>query len=333
MPWIEVTTSTQDIAYDLEGYASLTRTFKVWGSVAPQTFLADPTVVLNSSGVGMPQYGSVFATTNGPSPVVPADANSVVAPLRLYEYTLQPDSPPGPDIFVAVAHYTNDPTRVPIGQHFHAQQLSTLVPIPFVRTVTVITGGGVATGGSISYLESVVQMPMAMQRISQTVSLLRSKIGVVQQSIAQHANELHNLPTIAGGGVYSRFDGADIRMRGVQWIDVTYNWTWEQGVVELARDFALTVVDEEGDVVTGVLSAIYPPQIVPLYNAFVGPAGPPFVLPPFHTIEMHWTTPVQGGEPVPVWQYTLPYPVRSDLGGNTSWRALPGSNLFVWGTP
>lgn len=333
MAWVETATSRQDISYTNEGYLSFTRTFKVW-DISTDTFWGDPSAIGNDPNAPtayLPAVGSVFVSVNGPNPLIPksGDGAGVSTNAQLTHYSLSPISPV---IYTAIAHYSNDPAIVPLGQSFRAQQLSTLAPMPFVRTVDTITGGAATTDGAVSYIESVVQVPMACQRISQSVSLRRPQIKDVQQAIAVHANELHTLPVISGGNAYSRFDGADIHMRGAQWIDVTYNWTWEQGVVEFAPNNKQTVVDDQGHVVS-VTTAIYPPQISPLYAQFVGPGGSQkYILPPYHTVEMFLIQPSEGVFD-PVWQYRLPYRVVPDLGSNNlGWAALPGSKSFIWGT-
>ena len=336
MPFVELTTSQQEAAYDADGYQHITRTFKVWG-VNPVTFFstirdiphrdANATPPNNSR---LPDYGDVLTTPDGPRSLL--NGAGVFTSTELIEYILRPESAVS---FLAIARYTNDPRRATQGQNYNCQQLTSLVPIPYVRVVPVLVSNG---GGSFSATESSINQPMALRRTSQTVTVPRSSLASVHQAAAKQVNCLHDLDRNRWP---HKFEGYDVRMRGAQRFEVTYHWTWESGIKVLALDGRQKIRDtNNSDVSTpgtgnpgpsAGVSAIYPPLTASLSDYIVSSGSPQrptdSILAPFHTIEMLWTNvPFGGGllTKTPVWLYRMPFVDTQPTGH----RDLPGSERF-----
>lgn len=321
MPWIEETTSGQDIQFDSDGFLSCTRVFKVWGGPAPlvvaktpQDIQRDP-MATPPDQTALPPHGHILDTAVR-VPGVNNDTNTgVPTKLTLHAYTIQPISAV---IFNAVAHYSNDPKLSPLGSHYQSSGAFSLVPIPYVRIVTVVAQG--STPGGIGYVESALNLPMSVNQISQTVTLPRNQRRFVEAYQSQKAGRvLHNLPQHG----WCRFDAAAISLRGPQYIDVTYSWTWESGIDEL--DVSKMVADESVGNPTDA-AATLAAQLFPRGSK---PADPILgtvrrLLPPYHTIEMVF--PITGANvKFPSWIYRLTtYP---DTGG---YAALQGQDRFEW---
>lgn len=321
MPFIETTTSKQTAAYDSEGYQHLTRTFKVWG-VEPMSFFANIADIPNANAnatppdnTRMPKYGDVMATPDGPRDLL--NGQGVFTSLQLMDYILQPVSA---IMFMAVARYTNDPKRSTLGQNYTCQQLSSLVPIPYVRAVPCLSA---PTG--YSYTESTINAAMGLRRVSQTVTMPRSQIKAVNLAAGRLVNQLHDLD---GNKWPYKFEGYDMRMRGVQWVDIVYHWTWESGVKMLALEGRQKVRNSLNAEVATV-QATYPPLTASLSDYIVSSGTPnrptDSILHPFHTIEMLWTLANSDTYPrTPCWLYRMPFVDNVPLG----FRSLPGAERF-----
>lgn len=320
----EVTTSSQEGSYDSDGYLHTTRTFQVMG-VTPATFWGAFQFIpnLSTGQPGLPAYGDEFLSTTGP--VFQGTEPGVSVKCVMYEYTLQPVSAV---LFIAVAHYTNDPRRTPLGVNYTSTQQLTFVPIPVVRQVPIIAAG--ASSGStvpvFAYEELVYQAPMQVERISHTVSLQRTRLKVIETAIEQQAGVLHKLPI---KNYSCKFEGGDITMRGPQWLDVRYHWTYESGVTRYdANDWGRAF--DTNDAPSGSLIRLIPPPNRESINPLETNTGAEkFILPPYHTIELGWEVVDDVDLRKPLWFYRIP--LRLGAGSfNPTWQGLPGSEKFIW---
>lgn len=330
MPFVEVTTSTQNSSQDSEGYMRVVRTFKVWG-VSPATFWKAKTSIPHrdanatpSVADRMPDYGHVFTTTRNPFGV--EDTDGVLLDVVLYDFQARQESA---ITFYVDAIYTNDPRAAPLGQNYTSTQQITLAPIPFVREIQVVTEGqsGTSSTTPISYDEAVYSAPMAVERISHTVSVKRSQLRDVERAVEQQAGTLHTIPVKRYA---CRFEGADINMRGPQWLDVRYHWTWESGVPAHGESMWTKALYENGSAPQGAVTFRAPPNTT---SSIVGmnTGSTKFLLPPFHTIDMGWD--IHGSDLIrqPVWYYRLNLKEPGAGSFVPGWQGLPGAQNFIWG--
>lgn len=294
----------------------MTRTFKVW-DVSTSAFFANISSITNASGTPLPEHGSVFVTTTGPSGTVGAD--STPTDMFLWKYTLHPVSAV---VFIAVAHYTNDPRQAPNGQDYRSTAQYAMVNIPYARRIPNIVAG--MSGSSLLALsEAVLPYRMPIQRIAQTVTIQRSLRPIAESAARDEASKIHNVPGVG----YAKFETMDISLRSPQWIDLRYNWTWEQGIKAVFDDSdgQYGVLTQLGSTDTGYPindAAIYPKGWMQAVDARLGTASR-HVLFPYHTIEMTFVS--AAGVRTPLWVSRLPYVVNPN--GASS---LVGAEKFEW---
>lgn len=310
MPAVEITTSEQDVAFDEDGYATVSRTFRVWG-VDPKVIFTNPASVPFKSGLGtLPDFGHRIATVvgNGPNGTSDGVQTSVV----LYKYTCSPISSV---IFAATAHYSNDQRNVPLASGFSSHAQTTQVSIPYIRTMVVVSRGS-SSSATPTFIESSFAFPMPTCRYTQTVAIKRRDRAAAVGVASTEVGNLHLIPDVG----WSRFEGMDIRSRGPQWLDVQYNWEWEEGVFDIehaARSFDAT----NGDTINLSSTAFLFPQKQRPLNDALGESE--MILPPYHTIETVYQ--VQGLPIKPVFLYRLRNKISSSGIGS-----LVGSDRFEW---
>lgn len=338
MPYVETETSRQDIGFDGDGYIRFSRTFKVWG-VNPQVFHKTlHTIYQNGSPpaqpVPLPGYGDK-QEIDDPDPNLSAlrpflqstEGGSAVqagAIAILHDWIL---SPIDAVMFLATAHYSNDPHLTPHGAQYHAVQQQAMVTIPYARSMPIAFGTG--AGSSIGYVEAAFQLPMTIESISHTVAVPVSYLPFIETAIASMTNHIHNLPTIG----FAAFLGIDVRMRGVQWLDVTYNWQWQAGVKDLTPGAAAKFYGADGGAgATPILAPLLPGPIPPLNGLMGTGTASQMILPPYHTMEMMWCISPDtgtGAAAIPQWQYRMPYTLTAAT--KDEWKSLYGSSKFLWG--
>lgn len=326
MNYSEIGVADPQAGLDGEGYFHLTRTFEVW-DISPRAFFTSHTQITDfqTGNIPLPTYGHVIDL--GKPPFV---AEPVKAPMYLYDWELRPKTPA---TFFAIAHYTNDPKRVPGGVDYHSASMKSFVPVPYVYQQPIINLGASGSGsaGPYSLVPDVLNMPMSVERISHTVTVERSLLATVELSIEKAKNTLHKLPIKA---TPCAFDCGSVRMRGVQYLEVTYNWIWEAGVPDFSRinravrRYQGSADDPiSGTYVDAPLKATYPDKIKPLTTVL---GQDYWLVPPYHIINQIWAYQSDASFiRVPEWVYTQPY----FDGALTGWSSLPGAKNFIWGGP
>lgn len=333
MPFIETTTSTQDWSVDAEGYSHTTRTFRVWG-VAPSAFWDVITSIPHRDanatppvGDKMPDYGHAIRKHSTPSAFQGAggEGNATSTEVVLLAYRMRPISA---IMFEAIAEYTNDPRAAPLGQGLQIHEMRSMVPIPYAKRIPVLPMGKdpqSVIDYTYGYVDAIQSVPMSVQQIGHTVAVQRGALTQTVQSVLQHTNELHTLPMMA---VPCILEGADIRLRGVDWLDVTYRWQYQQGILDHSPTATQQRYSFGGDngawsVDNSTANSVkaFPERVLPLV---VDIGTLKMLLPPYHTIEMLYRQ--TGIYRVPVWSYAC-----VAKGGHTQdWRSLPGSEHFIW---
>lgn len=319
MPFVEVTTSKQEITFGVDGVLHLRRRFKVWNET-PQQIYKDPTVIVHRDAYATPPNASKMPSYNDvidndvSGPTYPQSGRRLLTWLRLWQYTVEPIAP---NIFMATAHYTNDPRAAPMGLDYTAVEQFRIVEIPYVRRVGIVSSGS-SSGSATSYIPASIGLPMPTGKIKQTVLVDRVLRGAVESAGRREAGKIHFFNNVDFG----RFDGVDIRLHGAQWVECTYNWTWEDGI-----DYALA----ESRTYTHGADPTKHPAVNAIYPVGTRPLDPAFdvfntvrLLPPFHTIELQYSAVVDGIQP-PMWVWRFPYQVNDD-----GWTRLPGSERFEW---
>lgn len=334
--WQELQSSSQDVSLDQDGYVHFTRTFRIIGG-NPKNFFGSGTATaafLSYSifGVGtgtppiapqkMPDFGDVQKVGNGPASLIRGSSNEpevIDQPVVLHAYTLRPGSAV---FFDAIAHYTNDPRIAPLGIAYHTSEQQTFVNVPYGRSDPLIFNAEGSNPVQLSYSPAVHPQPMPVESISHTVYVPRKDILNAETQIKAHANEIHVLP-VHGACL---FLGADTRMHGVQWLEATYRWQWQQGIVNLSSVQPKTY-NTEGQLQTGFIPVQIPTQVPSLIPNLT---PHPMVLPPYHTIEMRFTKLTVSGITSLgcIWDLRCPYSFVPD-----GWKALRGSTKFIWSTP
>lgn len=324
MPFVETTTSQQDGSYDSDGYYSMTRTFKVW-QVSPVAFLADPTTVAHRDAYAtppvadkMPQWGSEITAVSGPNPILAPSGERVGIALSvtLYKWTLQPVSAV---LFIAIAHYSNDPRIAPIGSTYAQHSQYQIVDIPIVRKMFILSTGSSTQNSPFAWVESTVPAYRPIRRISQTVCIRRGLRKSVEQVVDQNAGKIVQLRNLPG---YVRFEGADMRSRGAQWLDVTYNFTQEILVKEFA-DLISPDENHRNQLAQARESYLFPPGA---RYASSQTAGEVFFLPAYHTVELIYLLPGNNADPQPMWIYRL----KGAFPEPGQYLSLPGEAWFEW---
>lgn len=324
MPFIETTTSAQDGSYDSDGYYSVTRTFKVWG-VTPVQCLADPTLIPHRDANAtppvadkMPQWGTAWTTTAGPNPILSPGGERVgiSVDVVLVRWSLRPVSAV---LFETVAHYTNDPRIAPMGSSYAEHSQYAIVNVPIVRKVLLIGSQQTNTSTApFSWTESAISAYMPVRRISQTVCVIRNLRKSVQDTVTWNGGKL---VYVRNGPGLMRSEGADIRSRGAQWLDVTYNFTQEIGVRSYA-DLVSIDAGHQNDLNEAKKSYLLPPGAKMAFPY----STETYFLPPYHTVELVYIWPGNTVDPRPVWIYrakgAAPEP------GN--YLSLPGEDRFEW---
>ena len=343
MPWQELGESSQaDISLDADGYVHLTRVFKVWDVDRPSFFSHLDSITQVGGTRTLPPYGDPMIITLPSRPNAPAYGpflehagategngnDSIKSVAILHQWRLQPSTAA---VFFAIADYSNDPRLVPGGIHYRAEQQQAMVSIPYARRSTIAVG---AAGVSYGYLEAAFSSPMGVESITHSTVFPRSRLKEAESNIADRVNQLHQLPIkpIKSPCLYL---GADIAMRGPQWLDITHRWQWQQGLnnagafSDLGEE--LRYFDGAGNSVEpGPTAALVPHRIKPLNESIFGSAY--YIVPPFHEISMmiDYTVNVQGITiPKTLWYYRMPFKASStDV---IAWKSLPGSKNFIWG--
>lgn len=318
MPYSELGISEKDLSFDADGNATLMRVFKVW-DINPRLFFGKISNITHyqNTSVTMPDIGSVLTNVNGPYGLFGNDSGTgVTTPLRLVRYTLRPMSP---IVFEAIAHYSNDPREAPLGQAYRNAAEFTVVNIPFLRYVPGLLLGVTGSTGQYVAIEDSIGVPMPTRRLSQTVTIKRSELKQAEANADGMVSHLHELRE----GLVCRFEGYDTTLRSPQWVDISYNWIWEKGV--LRSDFGLTAYDW-GDLTdpggSGPIQPSYPTGIAPLFN-LLGTA--PYIVPPYHTITMNTWQPAGVPRKVAFWQYRCVHSPQPE-----EWRSLLGFENFEW---
>lgn len=319
MPFVEISTSQKDLSYDSDGYAYLTRTFKVWG-VDPKSFFGNPgNIAAHTGGQPMPDYGNVLQLLDGP--------DGVVSPARetrlfLYKYTLAPESH---EVFIATAHYSNDNRLSPYTTGVSGNSSFGWVDIPYVRRFPTIDIGNATqsqdSGFKVALVEGIYRARMQQSRMTQRVAIPRQQWLESVKVAEREAGTIHKIE-----GQYYLFEGHTVADRGPQIVDITYTWMWESGIETLAVEEKNYDKDRRTADVSDDLKPIYPPKVSPLVS--LG-ADDQYIVPPYHTIELLYTTEVNANNIAltkPYWKYRMPYEVSEDGA-----RGLPGSSDFDWG--
>lgn len=335
MPWQELGESSQaDISLDADGYVHLTRVFKVWDVDRPSFYSHLDTITQVGGNATLPQYGHQIAVklpngaygpflTNNNGEVV---GESVQANAILHQWRLQPSTAA---VFFAIADYSNDPRLVPGGIHYRAEQQQAMVSIPYLRRSSIAVGPALSYG----YLETAAQIPMGVESIAHSTVFPRSRLKEAEAIIADKVNQLHQLP-IKIDGSPCLYLGADIAMRGPQWLDITHRWQWQGGVDRVYnRDSGLNYryFNKTGGEFSPSENFIYfPKRIIPANpSTFIQFY---YLLPPYHEVNMMIDYETQAGGikvPTPVWFYRMPY--RAEASDIIAWKSLPGSKNFIWG--
>lgn len=328
MPWQELGhLSQQDIDIDDMGYISFTRVFKLW-DVTPTSFWShiDAIPEYGTGGTGqpasrhLPQYGDTFdirQSNNSLAPFLNQNETDFLLP-GLHKWTLRPEALP---TYYAIAHYSNDPRLVAIGGvDFHSTPTQITVPIPFARQAPVATGGNSDTA-NIAFMECSLQLPMSVENIAHSVMVPRKQIKEYEKEIEERVGQLHQLP-IKQAHSPALYVGADISMRGPQWLAITHNWQWQSGVYSVSFT-DMRNVDDHG-VNAPTPRTVYPPKVQPLTSEAFGTDR--YILPPYHSMEMYFTT---NPGIVPRFVYRMPY--AADGQALIGWKSLPGAEYFIWG--
>lgn len=340
MAWQELLTSSQDITQDRDGYVHFTRTFRITGGnprnffgngTGPAPFLSIPILNVGQTINGtvvtpqfLPDYGHVMNVGAGPSFVGTSDGGNGLMPVScfLHDYQLRP----GAAHFDAIAYYTNDMRISPLGVSFSSGCQQSMVSIPYARRVPLVFGEGVEI--KYGFSESYFQTPMEVESISHTVHEPRSQLKFIENAIEQHAKQLHLLPFHPDPVA---FLGADIRMQGPQWLEVSYQWQWQQGVFEVSsaspKTYGYSAINNGvggGYQAFPNANMIVPGRISPLLNFGAGP----YTLPPYHTVDMRFEVAVNGNELTPRWYYQCPFEYVPQ-----GWQGLVGSSKFIWRNP
>lgn len=345
MPWQELGAVSQaDISMDADGYVHFTRTFKVWDVTRTSFYSHLDTITQIGTNVTLPQYGHEIAVTlpNGAyGPFLSASGGdngggSVKAAAKLHSWRLQPSTAA---VFVAIADYSNDPRLVPGGVHYNSDQQQAMVSIPYLRRASVAVGD---TPTSFGYYEDAFNNPMGVESITHTTVYPLSKLKEAETIVSDRVNQLHQLP-IKPYQSPCLYLGADIKMRGPQWLDITHRWQWQQGLNsasafsdlgEEIRYFNMAGISVNPDTGTGDFkAALVPHRVKPLNETIFGSQY--YIVPPYHEIKLQvqYEFRVTGGVevkfPVPLWYYRMPFKGSSaDLIG---WKSLPGAKNFIWG--
>lgn len=265
----------------------------------------------------MPDYGHTMKVASGPNFIAGDEGGIEIVDVEtfLHSYTLRP----GGSYFDAIAHYTNDPRIAPLGQAYQTAQQQAMVTIPYARRSPLAFGTG--TSLTTGYTESYFQTPMVAESIAHAVIVPRKDIANIEAKIAAHGNELHLLPIHTTPCL---FMGADTRMHGVQWLEVTYHWQWQAGVVNISPNTPKTY-GSDGVVVPNT-GAVIPPQVDTITPILV---SQPMVLPPYHTIDMIFEIESIGQiqRMSPRWRYQMPYRYVA-----IGWKGLVGHTKFIWGS-
>ncbi len=344
MPWQELGESSQaDISLDADGYVHLTRVFKVWDVDRPSFYSHLDTITQVGGNATLPQYGHQIAVklpngaygpflTNNNGEVV---GESVQANAILHQWRLQPSTAA---VFFAIADYSNDPRLVPGGIHYRAEQQQAMVSIPYLRRATVAIS---SAGTDFGYLEDAFSNPMGVESVTHSTVFPRSRLKEAESNIADRVNQLHQLP-IKPDKSPCLYLGADIAMRGPQWLDITHRWQWQKGltIASAFSDLATEIryfngagVSVDPDV-ANFPAALVPHEIKPLNENIFGSSK--YIVPPFHEIRLlvnyeyrQTSTGVSIKFPVPLWYYRMPF--RGSSTDITAWKSLPGSKNFIWG--
>lgn len=261
--FVEIPESGQAASLDAAGYLHTTRTFKVMDDIADKFFTPGhlATIVpFDGVGNGMPDIGAVWGTQH--------NTGGVTVQVVLNDYTI---TPLAPYIFLATARYSNDPRRAPLGQAYTGNSRYSIVQIPYVRTIPTISSGASGTG-NISYQEMSLGVMMNIQRIVQTVNILRSQRANAEEYSLLQVGKLTTIPDI-GPCLY---EGHDVSIAGPQYVSMTYTWRWEGGVKTIGAS-TRTFPNN------GTIASMYPSGVQPLLDSI---AGGPYILPPYHTIEL-----------------------------------------------
>lgn len=311
MPFVEISTSQQNPSRDTDGYAHITRTFKLW-QVDPKVLFGDITTVTHATqpNVYMPGYGDTIATISGGS----GDALLYSTKVVLYNYQFQQTSA---TTFIAVAMYSNDPKLAPLGIGYRSSQQLSLVPIAYYRNIPVISNGVGTQQVRFTLEDRTVNVPMQVARITQNVVIPRVARKDAVNASAKALGELHLIDN-----TLMRYEGVDLQMRGTQWFDATYTWYFEAGVTMDDFEASLKTVNEGGS--PTIPEAIYSPGVV---ESWFSLGSTRWMLPPYTSIEPQFTVDLQVSpiKVAPIWVYRRPAPVFL-----TGWKNLYGSNRFEW---
>lgn len=287
--FVETSDSRQAASLDRSGYLRTSRTFKVIG-LNPDDFFKPGTIAniqpLGGSGV-MPDYGALWGVQN--------QSEGVETKVVLNEYLLRPISA---TMFYAIAQYSNDPKLSPLGLGYQGSSRYSIVQIPYVRILPIIAAG--ASGPTnISYQPMSLGISMSIQRIEQTVNVLRSNRKAAEQISRTQTGKLTDLPELG----LCLYEGHSINLLSPQYCSITYTWKWEGGILSLGPPPVTGPHDTP-------ITALYPTKVTPVdTRVSFGRGGLQFVLPPYHTIEMMFAL---EGDPlarVPFWAYRMPYPI------------------------
>lgn len=321
MPFVEVATSQKDPSFDADGYATITREFKCW-DVNPRVIFTNPTSIMDLAGQqSMPDIGSVLQVVNGPRGLFGQDGDlGVKTNLRLIRYTCQPVSNL---VFVAVAHYSNDPREAPLGQDYRTTGQFSIVNIPYVKRIPGYLAGaapGTTPSQMFVTVEDALGVPMATKRHAQKVTIKRKDLKKAEQAADGMVNHLHEVME----NYICRFEGYDVNLRSPQWCDITYNWIWEAGILSQS-EFSLKgfdMGDAGGPNPPAPYTNVFPTGIRPLYAAL---GTSIWVLPKYHTVRMSFLSLPGSVIKQPYWEYRCPHTLALE-----EWRNLYGFDNFEW---
>jgi hypothetical protein len=308
----------QDLSYDVDGYAHVSRTFSVdW--INPTVFFGNIAAIPARSGSAhLPDYGHVLQVVSGPG----ASGDGVTTDVKLYHYALQRVSAV---MFRAIARYTNDPRMAPLGQEYAVHQQIAAVSVPYVRKIQVITSGVTNTASTaltIGYEPDEISIPMKMERITQSVVIRRNRRKDAEANSIIAGGQLHNID-----GKVVRYDGVDFRLRGPQWLEARYSWSWESGISYSDFYSHAVIVRDENDV-NQDNAGVYPPGIVSALPVPGTTGDSLWIVPPYYSLRLQFNaTPVITSQTprAPQWAWRCPYSYYPN-----GWQSLLGSTNFEW---
>lgn len=321
MPFAELLElSLRDPQQDIDGNLSVSRHFSVWG-VEPSTIYLNPSSVTDGGTPPqkLPAYGHVLTTTTGT-----LGENGVPVQLRLHRYTVSPE---GGSVFHVRAEYSNDLSLVPLGTRYVSQSQYSLVAVPYVRWIPTILTGANPNGPPVAPLEDSENYAMPCKRISQTVTIRRKQRKNAESISAAVAGRLMDLATHG----WCKYEGMDVRSRGTQYLDVTYNWYQELGIKFQTQGTSIDTGNASSPTrsVLVAQAEAYPPGAKPAYHEL---GEEVWFVPPYHSVRLRmiFSPPAVPNPDNPTSGLVAAWIYRCTLGFNNTGKSLLGSEKFEW---